>query len=347
MYLNRVEHRDLLRALRLEERIPERLAGRAEEHIKSCSECQIVLRKTKSLRNSLKSLLQASHPPAEDLLAYLTRETSSESRGAGADAETIRMHLQVCELCRKRAAHLQNEIKQVENIMQNAAEEMAFEQDYDLPPTPSPLFSKPTKRKFFLRPIPRATFPVAVACAVLLLVFFLSLASKPETYSLANLESDQLDVLPLDRGTLSDDELALLLVEGLINTIEYEKARKQLAEINEPALPQFQALRFRLCDLMLTLKSAHRSFVYLFPHFEKSQVQLGLQRMEAVLNPLEAGAPGNEAYWGLAHYYCAKAYLMLEDKDKALSHLQEARKTPHQRRHETDALLKALGYSAQ
>ncbi len=338
MSLTRIEHRELLRALRLEETIPHELVDRAERHIETCPKCRLVLKKTRQLKKRLRPMLSPSHPAAEELLSYLTAEDSAHAEVTGAGSfQSVYAHLQACAFCRSRVQHLQGEIRQVENLMQNVEQELAFEHEYQTPQS-SP---QPQKRKLFLPPLPKAILPVASACVALLFLFFLSLTTQPKTYALAHLNSDRLDVLPVERGT-SSAEMNLLITEGLINAGDYDEARQMLAKVPERELSDEQLLRLRLCDLMLTLKSAHRSFAHLFPHFEKSAVRERLERMEEVLTRRSLPAAGNEAYWGLAHYYSAKAYLMLDDESTALAHLSNARLTAHQRRPETDELLRAL-----
>jgi hypothetical protein len=337
MSLTRSEHRELLRALRLEETIPGELVERAERHIETCPKCRQVLQKTRRLKKRLTPMLNASHPGAEALLAYLTAEDSAHARTATAESvQNVSAHLRTCAFCRSRVQHLRNEIGQVENLMQDVEKELAFEHDYQIAQSP-----QAPKRKIFLPPMPKAIWPVATACVALLFLFFLSLSTQPKTYALAHLKSDRLNVLPVERGS-SAAEINLRMTEGLINAGDYGKARQMLVDVPENELSDDQLLRLHLCDLMLTLKSAHRSFAYLFPHFDKAGVQTSLERMREALVRRPAPAAGNEAYWGLAHYYSAKAYLMLDDESAALAHLQNARLTAHQRRHETDDLLRAL-----
>lgn len=340
MVLNRTEHRELLRALRLEEAIPHELADRFEQHVAACSKCQSVLQKTRRLKTRITPMLSASHPSAEELLAYLTRE-EAEPQEASDSFENMKEHLLACALCQNRVKHLEGEIKEVENLMHNVAHEMAFEHDYR--PAAAARQASPQKRKMSLPPMPRAILPVASACAVLLLLFTLSMTLQPKSYAFANLNADRLDVLPITRGN-SASEMNLLLTEGLINAGDYNKARTRILQINTSELSAEQSLRLQLCDLMLTLKSAHRSYVRLFPHFEKSAVRESLARMEAIFAEQVTPAPGYEAYWGLAHYYSAKAYLMLDNESQAISHLQDALRTAHQRRPEAETLLQALGH---
>ncbi len=347
MNLTRAEHKELLRALRLEEAIPSHLAGRAQQHIENCSKCRLVLEEARGLKRKLIPVLRAAHPTADELLAYLTSEDSTPQEvtnaSSAASFQRIHAHLQTCAFCRKRVLHLQGEIKHVENIMRNVGKELAFEQDYQAVQSLSSPHSLPHKRRFALPPIPRAVLPVASACAALLLMFFASLLTQSETYLLANLQTDKLDVLPRYHSKVTG-EAALVIAEELISTGDYTEARSTLTGVSVEGMPPEQALRLQLCDLMLSLKLAHRSFFLLFPHFEKAEVHTALQRMAAELNSYEAPpSEANEAaYWGLAHYYCAKAYLMLEDKSNAMRHLQKAELTAHQRRPETDELLQAL-----
>lgn len=339
MVLNRTEHRELLRALRFEEAIPDELTDRFEQHIAACPKCQGVLKKTRQLKKRIVPMLNASHPAAEELLAYLTRDESVAAENA-VSFDELKGHLQACALCQNRVKHLEGEIKEVENLMHNVAHEMAFEHDYR--PPAAAHHSSTQKRKMSLPPMPRAMLPVAGACAVLLLLFTLSISLQPRSYAFANLNADRLDVLPITRGN-STSEINLLLTEGLINAGDYNKARTRILEISTSELSTEQSLRLQLCDLMLTLKSAHRSYVRLFPHFEKSAVRESVARMEAIFAAQATPAPGHEAYWGLAHYYSAKAYLMLDNESQAVSHLQDALRTAHQRRPEAETLLQALG----
>ncbi len=339
MTLNRIEHRELLRALRLEEAIPYELVDRATEHIAGCPKCQLVLKKNRHLRKKLNPMLSASHPVAEELLAFLTADNSAHAQSAAESFQSVKTHVETCAFCQSRVQHLRGEIRQVESLMQNAAEELAFEHDYQ--PFQSAHRPQPPKRKMFLPPMPKAILPVAGACGALLLLFFLSLSTRPNTYELAQVNSDRLNVFPIERGT-SSAEVSLRFAESFINDGDYDQARLKLVEVDERKLSEAQLLRARLCDLMLTLKSAHRSFIHLFPHFEKSEVRKSLELMEEVLARHPSAAEGNEAYWGLAHYYCAKADLMLDDENSAVAHLQSARLTAHLRRLETDELLRVL-----
>ncbi|NUO79488.1 hypothetical protein HUU05_05380 [candidate division KSB1 bacterium] len=348
MNLTRAEHKELLRALRLEEEIPAHLAERAQQHIKNCSKCRLILAEAGQLKKKLKPVLGASHPTADELLAYLTSVDSASheytSTSSAESSQKVHDHVQTCKLCRNRVQHLEGEIKQVESIMRNVGKELAFEQDYHTTQSlPFPR-SLPHKRKFALPPIPRAILPVVGACAALLLMFFVSLLTQSESYLLANLQTDNLDVLPRYHSKASG-EAALVIAEELIGKGDYAEARSVLVDVSAEGMPPNQVLRLQLYDMMLTLKLAHRTFFFLFPHFEKAGVHTALQRMEAELNSYEAApSDANEAaYWGLAHYYCAKAYLMLEDRPNALQHLLKAKLTAHQRRYETDELIQALG----
>lgn len=285
-------------------------------------------------------MLSTSHPVAEELLAYLTADQAAHGDEAAAESfQSVSAHVKKCAFCQSRVKHLQNEIEQVENLMQNAAEELSFERDYQTPA--SAPRAQTSKRIISLPPMPKAILPVASACVVLLLLFVASFSTQPKTYPFAHLNADPLDVLPVTRGE-SNAEIDLLLTEGFINAGEYEEAREQMLAVDEGRLSAEQVLRLRLCDLMLTLKAAHRSYLSFFPHFEKTQVRAGLARMEEVLIRYLAPPAGNEKRWGLAHYYSAKAYLMLDDENNAVKHLQNAQLTGHQRRPEAEKLLRAL-----
>lgn len=340
MSLTRIEHRELLRALRLEETIPYELLDRAERHIATCPKCRLVLQRNSQLKKRLKPMLSTSHPVAEELLAYLTADDAAQGDVVAAEwFQSVSAHVKTCTFCQSRVKHLQNEIKQVENLMQNASEELSFERDYQAPVSVAQ--TQTAKRKIHLRPMPRPMLPVAGACVAFLILFVASLSTQPKTYSFANLNADRLDVLPITRGD-SNAENGLLLAEGFINAGEYEEARAQMLAVDESKLSAEQALRLRLCDLMLTLKAAHRSYLSFFPHFEKAEVRTSLARMEEVLIRYLAPPAGNEKRWGLAHYYSAKAYLMLDDENNAIKHLQNAQLTAHQRQPEAEKLLRAL-----
>ncbi len=338
MVLNRREHRELLRALRLDEAIPYELVDRVDQHIATCPKCQGMLKQARQLKKRFVPMLSASHPTPEELLAYLTKDESTQFDEVGS-FEKLKTHVDSCTLCQGRVKHMQGEIKEVESLMQNVAHELTFEQDYR--PAVATKHSSPAKKKAVMPPMPRAIFPVAIACAAVLFVFGLSFSLQPKSYSFANLNSDRLDVLPVARGT-SNTEVHLLLTESLINSGDYNKAQARLLQIDKNALSAEQILRLRLCDLMLTLKSAHRSYVRLFPHFDKSAVRESLAQMELGMVREIPATAANEAYLGLAHYYMAKAYLMLDDQTQAISHLQSSQQTAHLRRHEAEALLQAL-----
>lgn len=338
MVLNRIEHRELLRALRLDEAIPYELVDRVDQHIAACPKCQSVLKKTRQLKKMLTPMLSTSHPTPEELLAYLTKDESTHFEDAGS-SEELKRHLDSCTLCQGRVKHMQAEIKEVESLMQNVAHELTFEQDYR--PSAATKHASPAKKKAGLPPMPRAIFPVAFACAAILFLLGLSFSLQPKSYAFANLNADRLDVLPVTRGT-SNTEVYLLLTESLINSGDYNKAQARLLQVDKSSLSPEQSLRLHLCDLMLTLKSAHRSYARLFPHFDKAAVRESLVRMQSSMALEIPATAANEAYSGLAHYYMAKAYLMLDDEKQAVSHLQSAQQTAHLRRPEAEALLQAL-----
>lgn len=327
----------------MEEAIPHDLQDRAPQHIAACPKCQRVLKEAEELRRRLKPALNSSHPSSENLLAFLTADhtpAAAESGELPHSSGEIRAHLQSCSFCRNRAKHLQGEIAQIRRIMKNVKAELSFESDYQIPHNDPVLVHSLPKRRFILPPLSKAVIPTAFACAAVLVLFFLNIALQPDTYSIAHLNSDDLNVFPVGRSG-TKEEIGLLMAEDAITRGEFHEARNLLGRLEASKLSAEQRLRLQLCDLMLNLKDAHRTHVFVFHQFEKSQVRAALRPMEEMLASLEIPELDNDAYWGLAHYYCAKAYLMLEEKEPALTHLQKSRLTKHQRSLETEKILLA------
>lgn len=333
-----------MRALRLEETIPHNLQDRAPQHIAECPKCQRVLQEAEELRRRLKPALNSAHPSSENLLAFLTADNPAPETAGGElpqGSADIRAHLRSCSFCRSRVKHLQEEIAQIRSIMKNVKAELTFESDYQVPRNRSVFAHSPQKKRFILPPLSKAVVPTAIACAALLVLFFVNFTMQSDTYPIAHLNTDNFNVFPVARGG-ANEEIGLLMAEEATTRGEFLEARNQLARLDFSQLSAEQSLRFRLCDLMLSLKDAQRSYFSFFPHFEKSQVRTALQPMEEALAVRETPLSGTEAYWGLAHYYCAKAYLMLEEKERALTHLQKARLTQHQRSLEAERILQIL-----
>jgi hypothetical protein len=127
-----------------------------------------------------------------------------------------------------------------------------------------------------------------------------------------------------------------------------EQARQALvllAGLEDRGLEGEDLLRFRLYELMATLKDAHSDFFQLFPHFDVTRVSAALEKMREVLPEDSVRVLSlNPAYAGPGYYYAAKACLVLERREEALDYLKRCVALPnHRRKTEAGNLLNAIG----
>jgi hypothetical protein len=352
MELTREEHLQLQHALQGDWEIPGHLAGRLEQHLGHCHDCQRLLKTSGQLRDKIKRDFQASvHLSQEQLLFYLTARVAGTILSAG-DRSMLsrhREHIQACSLCRLREQYLQKELAHCEEIVFEEAQAFAL--------STSPALTKPVFRP---KPLPagksafrvsRLAFSLSGAVALCLLVFALNVSLLPKYYPYTNPHLDYYpSVLFSSRG--ESDRIAASSSESPVQDVltsahnavrsgEAHQALNILSGLQGRSLEGDDLLRHRLYELMATLQDAHSDYFRLFPRFDITRVSVALDKMKEALPEDPARAKSlNPAYAGPAYYYAAKACLILERREDARKYLEcSTALAKHRRKEQAQELL--------
>ena len=350
MSLSRDEHEKLRRALELEEIDPQAFSPEIYEHLRNCRQCNRLVQNSQRLRKLLVPYLISLHPTTEELLAHLTGtslppENSAELSTTPARSHSdIALHLENCNLCRARRDYFREELRQMESLMVQAALTSNFEREYV--PEAEPRLRPLSFGKVWPNTVSVLMIAIMLVCALLISVFALSLSTQPPAYALANLNTDDFAHYSPLRGEGDEDEPqgTLLAAEEALRAGEYEQVGLLLAPLKREKLSEHAQLRAQLCNFMATLKLAHKSTFNFFPHFDTTSVTAAILTMEGTLATLQSDTDDFPSLnRGLAYYYLAKAYLMLNRPEPACKYLTRATSLPHRRRAQAMELQAALG----
>ncbi len=331
MDLTRIEHKNVRRALRLDEPIPEALLQKAHQHFQHCQSCQQLIRESSQLRKLVNPHLQATHPGADAILQYLAEMKQADYNGETftpeGTAREVLAHLQDCSLCRKRLSYYRQ--------ASDAAEQVAVDVLNQAQLEPQPARPAASLRRLF----PRWDGKSQPMIASLLLAACLSV------FYFGSLGVRQIRQSPFDRlGSLENEDFATFAERSATASVKSEAV--WFREIEQDLMAQhflqaqasaqefiaqrnptgYLLLRARFYDLFASLKLAHNSvWNPLVPRYDTDTVAAAIARSEPVVARAAADSALNriQTYY-LMHYYLAKGYLILHDPVRAREHLSAA-----------------------
>ncbi len=348
--LNPLEHEELQIALRNDLEIPGHLLERFDPHVRSCRQCQHILKTSERLRKYLYKNLKTAHLSQEQLLSYVNSKPKHVQFSLPASDRQMwnqhHAHVKECSLCRMRARHLQNELALCAEIVQKTAAKFFDSGKTELAeaqPAPPVVVEQKEVTAFWSR----LKLVVVVASLSLcgLAGFKFYRHQLPEYYALVKPSQDSFRDLQgqfmgkSGQGFL--DETGRLLREEQI-----QPALEALAQIDERGLSPDELLQAGLYELMATLKASHSTMIGpFFPEFDRPRVQIMLRKMETILSQRQDFEKKPNGYWGMANFYCAKACLILEDRQRACDYLGQVIGTNirHDRKDVAITLARELG----
>ncbi len=351
MELTHEEHRELQYALEGDLEVPANLASRLEKHLPHCPDCQRIINTSGRLRQRVKKSFQASvHLSRGQLLFHLTAMDSHADLPA-ADRKMLqrhRAHLQRCSLCRSRERHLQEELARCEEIVFGTVEKFALPAEPVQAGTPFPAGTKPNLNSMsrFTSKLMKTTMASVGILTSYLLIFFASEARRSNDFAVRDMRGEDLrSCLQRDRDRASDEANPILQAahEALIDA-DVSGALDALAGVDERELEGEALFRFRLYELLSTLKEGQSDYLGFFPHFNEPRIAAALKKMEQALPENQSYAvPPDPEFVGPAYYFAAKACLILERRDDALAYLERSRSLHgHGRSQKAGELLQQL-----
>lgn len=349
MELSSQEHRKLQRALQGDLEIPRELAARLEEHLSECRACQRLLKSSAQVREKIRRDFLASEHLSQEQLFFLLTAESSRMAASAADRRMLqeqRAHLAKCSLCRKREQHARKELARCEKVVFETTQE--FQRPERQHTTAA---AEIQSRRSFPSFFAKTAAITAFLSAASLIVFFLNVAYQPAGYKYLNPDVDSYqscfirylgDLPPASAASTPQERQKLAEAENALYDGHARRALDVLAGIDARLLQNEELLRFRLYELMATLKDAHAGFLGLFPSFDTARVGAALQKMEQALPSLRLRVEARDSrYLGPAYYYAAKANLILSRVRPAQSHLTDCLALPPHRRKQEAAALQA------
>jgi uncharacterized protein (UPF0332 family) len=254
--------------------------------------------------------LKTDHLTYEDISDYVLYKNGQEpvnSEFAG-KIPGIEFHLRECKKCADEFNLLNNEYSDIETYIAaelNREEASKSEQI-------SPAIQQTVRRWR----TPAYAFASVIAAGFLYLSLLLvSNAVTPESYKLASL-SDKSEFY-ITRGRITDEFQETL--KALENE-EYERAISHL-ENDITKNPDDETIFYSHYILGLAyLETAHKSFLGLFPSYDKEKAKLSLESFKHCIDKNTSGRYPDITY--NAYFYSAKAALMIDDTDTAKEYLR-------------------------
>lgn len=248
-----------------------------------------------------------SHDEIRDYVLY-KNNMEPENRDIISRVSEIEIHLNSCERCTDEFKLLNEEFSDIESFLSVELNKESINKAEWVP-------SAMHQTRQWGRTSVYAFSSLIATGFLYLSLYLISNATTPDSYQIASL-SDKSDFY-ITRGRATDDFQETL--KALENE-QYDKAIFHLVnDINKN--PDDETIFYSHYILGLAyLETAHKSFIGLFPSYDKEKAKLSLKNFRHCIEKNTSGKFPDITY--SAYFYSAKASLMLDDTDSAKEYLR-------------------------